>query len=959
MSLTPHPNLISTLLKVHMRQASVTLLTACLIPFAPLNRTLAQSITAAPDGTGTIINYNGSTYLIQGGTQAGTNLFHSFQEFGLSSGEIANFLSNPSITNIFGRVTGGNASIIDGLIQANPNLYLMNPAGIVFGANASLNVGGDFFATTADQICFEGGCFNSVGVNDYNALLGSPTSLGFLQAQPGGLVNAGILDVLKGKSIHLIGGTVVNLGQILTPGGMATVAAIPGERRVSLNQPGNLLSLEVTEAVLTEGLDPLALPELLTGSSTPLTDQADSANQGDVVIGGTVQGAQVNVYAAGQVTPTDDNWVQSDAITVVRYPQAGDALSYNFIDALIDDPESFLYGGEPGSISTLIGSQENGIDVITERLDDLASEGITLDGVRIVAEGNEGNFWLGNAWVTDESIHDYSEQLATWSDALTESADLLLYSCFTALGATGEALVSSIANLTGTDVAASTNLTGNADLGGDWVLEHQLGTIELGLGFEPGVVENYEGKLAVFTATNAASLIAAIATANGNGQADTINLASNITLTAVNNATDGANGLPSVVADGGNKVTINGMGNTIRSGGNFRIFQVAAGAELEINETTLTGGVANAGGSGDDGGAIFNRGTLTVNNSTISGNSAADDGGAIQSFNASANIATVTLTNTTVASNTAGGNGGGLSNTTFTNAAANSAVMNIINSTVSNNTANVGGGVASLGQNANNSAVVNITNSTISGNTVVFGGGGIYNRGQTATRGSTVVIANSTIVNNVVTNPGSSAGGIINLNVGGGANTALVTVVNSIVAQNTATVHPDVRRTSATNAPITDLGNNLIGIDSQGLFTTSTLVGTTAAPLDPLLGPLTITFGPTATHDLLTGSPALNAGDNSVITLSTDQRGLVRIFNGTVDIGAVEWQPLPVTAASVTFDDPFEPREEKEHLLDELLESNNCQTILEVELDGDDEVIEEELAATEEMEMYEACLPID
>uniref|UniRef100_A0ACD5GZT2 Filamentous hemagglutinin N-terminal domain-containing protein n=1 Tax=Desertifilum tharense IPPAS B-1220 TaxID=1781255 RepID=A0ACD5GZT2_9CYAN len=66
----------------------------------------------------------------------GTNLFHSFEQFGLSEGQIANFLSSPQIQNILGRVIGGDASIINGLIQVsggNSNLFLINPAGILFG----------------------------------------------------------------------------------------------------------------------------------------------------------------------------------------------------------------------------------------------------------------------------------------------------------------------------------------------------------------------------------------------------------------------------------------------------------------------------------------------------------------------------------------------------------------------------------------------------------------------------------------------------------------------------------------------------------------------------------------------------------------------------------------------------------------------------------------------------------
>ncbi len=104
----------------------------------------AQPITSdlSPNGTGTVVTSpNGNQFDITGGTQSGVNLFHSFEQFGLNPGQIANFLSNANIQNILGRVVGGNPSIINGLIQVtsdgNPNLFLMNPAGIVFGSAAS------------------------------------------------------------------------------------------------------------------------------------------------------------------------------------------------------------------------------------------------------------------------------------------------------------------------------------------------------------------------------------------------------------------------------------------------------------------------------------------------------------------------------------------------------------------------------------------------------------------------------------------------------------------------------------------------------------------------------------------------------------------------------------------------------------------------------------------------------
>ena len=128
----------------------------------------AQNITAAADGTNTTILHNGNLYTIDGGTQAGANLFHSFEKFGLTPQETAHFLSDPSIHNVLGRVVGGNASTIEGLIRltgSNANLYLMNPAGIVFTQGASLDLPGSFAATTATQIGFEGGFFNASGEN--------------------------------------------------------------------------------------------------------------------------------------------------------------------------------------------------------------------------------------------------------------------------------------------------------------------------------------------------------------------------------------------------------------------------------------------------------------------------------------------------------------------------------------------------------------------------------------------------------------------------------------------------------------------------------------------------------------------------------------------------------------------------------------------------------------------------
>lgn len=252
----------------------------------------AQSIVPAADGTATVVNLNGQRFTISGGTLSGdgTNLFHSFEQFGLHSSEMAQFLTQPDVRNVLSRVVGGNVSTIDGLIQlsgSNANLLLLNPAGIVFGPNARLDLPASFTATTADRVGLTGGWFNTTGPNDYAALTGNPNRFAFTSPQPGSLLNAGDLRLAPGNHLTLLGGSVVNTGNLSAPGGNITVAAIPGQNLVRISQTGMVLNLEVEP--LGEGVDalgsnsiplrPLSLPELLTtsnfGHATNLTIDDD------------------------------------------------------------------------------------------------------------------------------------------------------------------------------------------------------------------------------------------------------------------------------------------------------------------------------------------------------------------------------------------------------------------------------------------------------------------------------------------------------------------------------------------------------------------------------------------------------------------------------------------------------------------------------------------------------------
>ncbi|NET31668.1 MAG: CHAT domain-containing protein [Cyanothece sp. SIO1E1] len=235
----------------------------------------AQSIQTAIDGTGTVVTQTGSRFDISGGSLSAdeANLFHSFQQFGLDTDQVANFLINPNIRNILGRVVGEDPSVIQGLIQlsgGDANLLLMNPAGIMFGETAQLDLPGTFMATTATGIGLDGQWFNAVGENSYSALVGNPSQFAFTNGQLGSILNEAALTVADGQNLTLLAGTVINTGTLSAPGGTLTIAAVPEQNIVRITQAGSVLKLEMTTArenvPNTLSFDPLTLPELLTGS---------------------------------------------------------------------------------------------------------------------------------------------------------------------------------------------------------------------------------------------------------------------------------------------------------------------------------------------------------------------------------------------------------------------------------------------------------------------------------------------------------------------------------------------------------------------------------------------------------------------------------------------------------------------------------------------------------------------
>ncbi|KOR33669.1 hypothetical protein AM228_28515, partial [Planktothricoides sp. SR001] len=189
-------------------------------------------------------------------------------------------------------------------------LFLMNPAGILFGPNASLNVPADFTATTATSIGFgNNNWFQSIGDNNWANLVGNPSDFSFDLAQPGWVVNFADLTLNSGQNLTLLGGGILNSGNLSAPGGNISIAAVPGESIVRISQPGNILSLDIATPGLNQGvINPLSLPELLTGGSQIL-DATEVQHNPDGTITLTSSAVTIDpnsdtglVLAAGDVT---------------------------------------------------------------------------------------------------------------------------------------------------------------------------------------------------------------------------------------------------------------------------------------------------------------------------------------------------------------------------------------------------------------------------------------------------------------------------------------------------------------------------------------------------------------------------------------------------------------------------------------------------------------------------------
>ncbi|MGB7250187.1 MAG: filamentous hemagglutinin N-terminal domain-containing protein, partial [Phormidesmis sp.] len=810
---------------------------------------------------------------IEGGVQVDENLFHQFDTFNVETGATADFITPDSIQSVIGQVSGG-ASYIDGVLQVSgsyADLYLINPAGVLFGPNSRLNLGGSLTVTTADQVGFGEDWLNALSTEDYSRFEGAPTAYRFTSETPGAIINQGDLAVSEQRSIRLMGADVVNTGRLSAPAGEITLTAVPGESLVRLSAAGALLKIEVDSALLSPGaaLTPLLLPELLTGGELSGASNLRVNSDGSVVLLGSDQTVSPSAFpersastvlAAGEL---DVSGIVGGQLNLV-----GDNIEIA--------GASLEASGDMGGGLIRIGGDYQGRETLPTASRILFNEGAIARGDARV-EGNGG-------------------QVVVWSDGTTRF-DGEISARGAGSGSGGQVETSGLERLTVGDRASVMTDSDSGELG-TWLLDPADLTVNSAA--EGATIPANTNEPASASTISAATVVAALDRTNvdlqannsltveavvdarenasaGNLslQAPTVNLNAAIALrsgstlsgtaTAVNVGASGdvQNGIDAVATGGtvslaaatytpnsqlsiSRNLTLRGQGDeaTLLSGSNtHRVLQIDATSAV-LDSIGISDG-ADTVGSGI---FVSNGGSLTLTNSTLSNNNSLApglmSGGGIRLDGAGAS----SIVNTTLSGNRAGAQGGGISLT-------NGHTLTIERSTLSGNTAASGGGISIDG-----SAGTIINNSTLSGNTASSGNGGAL----FISSGTTAALTNATVTNNSAQQEG---GGIANLVSGN------LVLGSSIVAGNAAPTGDDI------SGVITSAGNNLVQRQAESVgYSLSDLPDGT----DPALLPLADNGGPTLTHALRASSPAIDAGTGT----DADQRGANA--NGIRDIGAYE-----------------------------------------------------------------------
>ena len=330
---------------------------------------------------------------IDGGAIRGANLFHSFSEFNIDEGQRVYFGNPLAVEHIFSRVTGANASNLFGTLGVDgpADLFFINPNGIVFGENASLDIEGAFVGTTSGSFQFaDGSEFGAVPAGGGDLLTVSvPLGLQYGPMPTGNVVNDGDLNVGPGQELTLFGDTVVHRGSLSTSGGTVNVlgnqVALLGTATVDVSGATGGGNVFIGGDLQGQGPRPTAQIAYVEPDVTLNASALDSGNGGQVIVW-----AEDATYFAGAIAARggnswgDGGFVEVSGRQFLDYRGQTDTQAPNGeIGTLLLDPTTIVVVADPGETLDLGQVNEFGIP-------DIGGDGDTELGVEAInaAESN-------------------------------------------------------------------------------------------------------------------------------------------------------------------------------------------------------------------------------------------------------------------------------------------------------------------------------------------------------------------------------------------------------------------------------------------------------------------------------------------------------------------------------------------------------------------------------------------
>jgi filamentous hemagglutinin family protein len=390
------------------------------------DRALTQS-QIVPDGTlgaeSSIVipNFDGlPVEAIGGGATRGANLFHSFQEFNVSAGRGAYFYSqNATIQNILARVTGSNPSQILGTLgtfgNSNPNLFLINPNGIIFGPNARLDVGGSFVASTASAVTFPNGIGFSATNPQTPPLLTINVPVGLQYGgNPGSVsVQGANLEVPDGQTLALVGGDISLDGSFLAaPSGRVELGAVAGTGTVGLNGDSSKLSLSFPQGVALGNIsltnDATAIVTAGGGGSIAVNTFDLNMAGGSNLFAGIASGldsssaiaGNIEINATGAIDLTDGSSISNVVLEGAR----GQGGNINITTGQLRVSDGSLVGassfGEGGGGNLTVNASDS-VQLIGTSADGLSSSLSTSAGSGSSGKGGDVTINTGSLLVQD------------------------------------------------------------------------------------------------------------------------------------------------------------------------------------------------------------------------------------------------------------------------------------------------------------------------------------------------------------------------------------------------------------------------------------------------------------------------------------------------------------------------------------------------------------------------------